>query len=239
MGKSNKKGREARLSRKREKRNLREKQGRRQRARQDVIVAQSRAAAARSTQDDDDSRALFIEEGAEPLTEELIGELTGERGWQEKDLREAAAVGALYLRPENLLVFPDGAPPTSWSDDPGVRSGEYAARGINPRLVLPWKDLAPEEHEQALSEARAYGREALEEEYDDLLDSGELDDDATADYTLGLIDDSLHPGDLAYWRRKRKPTDPRATAFLKGWRERRAEIGQERGAEGAQAAKKP
>lgn len=237
MGKSNKKGREARLSRKREKRNLREKKSRRQRARQDGIATQSRAAAARSAQDD--SRALFIEQGAEPLTEELIGELTGERDWSEKDLREAAAVGALYLRPENSLVFPDGAPPVPWSDDPRVRSGEYAARGINPRLVLQWKDLPPEEHEQALAEARASGRNALEEEYDDLLESGVLDDDATADYTLGLIDDSLHPADLAYWRRKRKPTDPRATAFLEGWREKRAEIGQERGGEGVQAAKKP
>ena len=237
MGKSNKKGREARLSRKREKRNLREKQGRRQRARQEGIAAQTQVAAARSTTDD--VRAMFLQEGAEPLSEDLIRELTGERGWQEKDLRDAAATGALYLRPDDSLVWPDGAPPVSWSDDPGVRAGEYGAQGINPRLMLPWKDLPPEDREQALAEARAYGREALEEEYDALMDSGELDDDATADYNLELIDDGLHPHDVAYWRRKRKPVDPRAIAFLKGWKERRAEIRQERGAEGVPAAAQP
>jgi hypothetical protein len=62
----------------------------------------------RSTDDlaeDDVSRHVFLGEGNEPLTEDLIKELV-QKGWPEADLREFARGGAEYCRPRKSIVYP-------------------------------------------------------------------------------------------------------------------------------------
>jgi hypothetical protein len=48
---------------------------------------------------------IFLGQGTEPLTDELIRELVA-KGWQEQELRSMKETGAMYSRPRNSLIFP-------------------------------------------------------------------------------------------------------------------------------------
>jgi hypothetical protein len=50
-------------------------------------------------------RELFLGEGSEAITEELINELVG-KGWNESQLRSYQKEGALYSRPRNTILYP-------------------------------------------------------------------------------------------------------------------------------------
>lgn len=61
--------------------------------------------------DDAEFRQVWLGDGEEDLTDELIAELV-EEGWPEERLREAADAGARYHRLRSSLVFP-----AEWDDD--------------------------------------------------------------------------------------------------------------------------
>jgi len=52
-----------------------------------------------------DVAEVFLGHRLEPLSEELIAELSA-RGWPEADVRSMAEVGAQYSRSLNSLIFP-------------------------------------------------------------------------------------------------------------------------------------
>lgn len=56
--------------------------------------------------DDTTLRQIFLGEGLEPLTDELIIELVEFQKMPEKDLLEFRKLGAQYSRPRNSIVFP-------------------------------------------------------------------------------------------------------------------------------------
>ncbi len=50
-------------------------------------------------------RELFLGDGAEPVTDELINELV-DNGWSEVELRRYQQEGAIYSRPRNSMLYP-------------------------------------------------------------------------------------------------------------------------------------
>jgi hypothetical protein len=62
--------------------------------------------------DDPDSQALFRQmfegEGLEELTPDVAGELLA-NGWEQSDIDQAIAAGAMYSRPRKSLVYPGGS----------------------------------------------------------------------------------------------------------------------------------
>ncbi len=56
-------------------------------------------------------RQIFLGEGWEILTDELIGELGREQGWKKEDLEKFRREGGYYCRPRNSIVFPPAVIP--------------------------------------------------------------------------------------------------------------------------------
>jgi len=72
----------------------------------------------KSLEHDPELRQIFMGEGSEELTDELIAELF-KRGWSEKDLQAGKVQGARYNRERDSLLFPpvmvDGRSPGALS----------------------------------------------------------------------------------------------------------------------------
>lgn len=55
---------------------------------------------------DADIRQIFLGEGSEPLTDELIDELVS-GGWEREGIEYARDNGGAYSRPRHSLIFPN------------------------------------------------------------------------------------------------------------------------------------